>query len=575
MSTSHNNTNTDDLHSSDDEGEDETAVPLPLPLQWTQLGRATAAGAGAGAGAGAASAEGGGEAGTGTTVTVTRLPRPPAAAPPAPADCIRYPLDVAEDLWDDAVAYNEICLVGTAGQKITHVGNDFSTSREAQGARKTLKKLIFRSQLITNMDGDGLKGFEALELLELYDNQIPALSLPSNLGKTLLVLDMSFNVIRDMEPIAACPLLREVYLANNKISKMAGLEPLVHLQKLDLGANRIREISESQLVGCKDSLTELWLGKNKINKIQGLQHLQCLKRLDVQSNRLTRVESIATLADTLQELYLASNGITDQGIVTGITGGSRNGDGASLEGGFATTGPVFSVLTVLDLSRNQLGGSSGGITLVGGDDDNDDNDNDGNATRNTSASSLTVIASKCPVLEELWLSGNQFATWNQVAPALQALQSSLETIYLEYNPLQSNTATTGNSSNNATLAAPATTAAPPPPTTKYMGMKQINPDHSVYRQRLLQLIPSLMQIDANPVTATERAAAAVTGGMGGDAVSSSIAASAVAMSTAAAAAAAATPSLQQQETAARLLQERAIQRARLETEKSKQKSRNT
>jgi Leucine-rich repeat (LRR) protein len=542
--TMSNINNTDNnSNSSDDEGE--KTETLPLPLQWTQLGRAPAA---ASVEEQAATAAAAATATNRAGSTVTLLPRPPAATT-APADQIRYPLDVAEDLWDDAVAYNEICLVGTAGQKITHIGNDFSTSREAQAARQTLKKLIFRSQLITNMGEKSLQGFEALELLELYDNQIPALVLPPNIGKTLLVLDMSFNVIRDMAPIAACPLLREVYLANNKIFKMAGLEPLVHLQKLDLGANRIREIPEEQLVGCKDSLTELWLGKNKITKIQGLQHLQCLRRLDVQSNRLTAIENISTLASTLQELYLASNGITDQGI-TGDDGDAA----ASIEGGFMDS-PVFAVLTVLDLSRNQLGSGSGGITLGGGggggdcgvEDDGDDDD-----TITASSSSLSVIAGKCPVLEELWLSGNQLATWSQVAPALQTWQSSLETIYLEYNPLQTST----TSSSAAATTATAGTTMPVQLSSKNLGMKQINPDHSVYRQRLLQLIPSLTQIDANPVTATERAAAA-TGSMGG------------AGSEAAAAAATSATSSPQHE-AARLLQERAIQRARKETEKAMQ-----
>jgi protein phosphatase 1 regulatory subunit 7 len=183
---------------------------------------------------------------------------------------------------------------------------------------------------------------------------------------------------------------------------MAGLSQLKNLRKLDLGANRLRVMED--LDGLIN-LEELWLGKNKIEKMQNLTCLTKLRRLDVQSNRLTVIEGLESQVDTLEELYLAHNGICNQGT-----------QGLSLK---------FTNLSVLDLSRNRL----------------------------TDTQSLAHLTS----LDELWLSGNKIDNWSQVEP-LRAL-SSLDTIYLEYNPLQ-----------------------------------QQDP---LYRKKLHECIPSLSQIDAN------------------------------------------------------------------------------
>jgi len=67
------------------------------------------------------------------------------------------------------------------------------------------------------------------------------------------------------------------------------------------------------------------------------QQLTKLRRLDVQSNRLTEVENLTTQNDVLEELYLASNGIEDDG-TTKATGLAQ----------------AFPKLNVLDLSRNRI-----------------------------------------------------------------------------------------------------------------------------------------------------------------------------------------------------------------------------
>lgn len=119
--------------------------------------------------------------------------------------------------------------------------------------------------------------------------------------------------------------------------------------------------------------------------MQGLEALgtRNLRRLDLQSNRLTTIVTLPEhLQATLEEFYLADNGIDTEGLV-GLQ--------------------VVSLpkINVLDLSKNRVTDCRPFSHLV--------------------------------TLEELWLSGNHVESWEQVDP-LAALVD-LETIYLEYNPI--------------------------------------------------------------------------------------------------------------------------------------------
>ncbi len=205
-------------------------------------------------------------------------------------------------------------------------------------------------------------------------------------------------------------------LANNKIKSIQGLSSLVHLRKIDLGANRIRKMDESELSGLVN-LEELWLGKNKIEKIEGISSLKKLRRLDVQSNRLTSIEGLTGQIDSLEELYLARNGIDDEG--------------AMKEGGLQLQ---FTNLTTIDLSKNRL----------------------------KTCRPFAHLDS----LNDLWLSENEIGTFEDVEH-LSRLGTrdgaELTEVYFEHNPI-------------------------------YKDFE--------YRKKLKEIIPSLVQIDANIIGAT-------------------------------------------------------------------------
>jgi protein phosphatase 1 regulatory subunit 7 len=187
---------------------------------------------------------------------------------------VRYAHDVVE--WSPTD--EEIYSVGTAGQKITLLGDDL---RDVARTNPRLETLILRSHLIKEMTG--LETLTQLRLLELYDNMVQSLDEDSlkGCGPSLKTLDMSYNAIRDMTPLRYCSTnLVELYLANNKLKEIRGLSTLTNLKKLDLGANRIRVMDPHELSGLIH-LEELWIGKNKIERMDGLEKVRfAVERLE-------------------------------------------------------------------------------------------------------------------------------------------------------------------------------------------------------------------------------------------------------------------------------------------------------
>ncbi len=144
-------------------------------------------------------------------VTPPELPLDWTNLAPDPSDArpVRYPSDVMEFPNDET--YLEI--IGTAGQKITFMGKDLMKQ-----VSPDITHLVLRSHLILKMEG--IRGMKKLELLELYDNQIEYLEELGGeegdnddcggTGFNLKTLDMSYNVIRGMEPVHFCPNLVEL-----------------------------------------------------------------------------------------------------------------------------------------------------------------------------------------------------------------------------------------------------------------------------------------------------------------------------------------------------------------------------
>jgi len=100
--------------------------------------------------------------------------------------------------------------------------------------------------------------------------------------------------------------LHTLYLQNNQISKIKGLEFVVDLYYLTLQNNQISKIEGlDSLV----NLNYLNLQNNKISKIEGLDSLVNLNYLNLQNNKISKIEGLDSLVN-LQKLHLNNNQIS-------------------------------------------------------------------------------------------------------------------------------------------------------------------------------------------------------------------------------------------------------------------------
>ncbi|KAJ3052298.1 Leucine-rich repeat-containing protein 23 [Rhizophlyctis rosea] len=116
--------------------------------------------------------------------------------------------------------------------------------------------------------------------LNVNDNKLSNLPLPE--FHELLHLEARGNKLTNLAPIV-CPKLQRLYLANNNISSLTGLENKQSLQLLHLRANKIRSLD---VIGDLGALSYLNLRSNQIenpkelDKIASLQNLKAIVLMD-------------------------------------------------------------------------------------------------------------------------------------------------------------------------------------------------------------------------------------------------------------------------------------------------------
>lgn len=277
-----------------------------------------------------------------------------------------------EDLLDDFPPdSSEIDLIHARIASIPALG--ITTTRFP-----AVSRLSLRQNAIPSLAGvDALP--PTLTELDLYDNLIT--TIPAQVFASLSALtslDLSFNKLKHIKNLVPhLPNLTDLYLIQNKITRIENLAGLSRLRNLELAANRIHEIAGLEELS---ALEELWLGKNKISSLTGIETLARLRVLSTQSNRIRELPAPFPPLERLEELYLSHNAITSLAPLAGLPS-----------------------LRVLDISSNAV------ATLDG----------------------LGPLAK----LEELWASYNKLDNFADVEKFLGDKQA-LETVYLEGNPLQ-------------------------------------------------------------------------------------------------------------------------------------------
>uniref|UniRef100_A0A0E0AFR8 Uncharacterized protein n=1 Tax=Oryza glumipatula TaxID=40148 RepID=A0A0E0AFR8_9ORYZ len=122
-----------------------------------------------------------------------------------------------------------------------------------------------------------------LEFVYLRDNRLSSLE-GIEILKGVKVLDLSFNDFKlpGFEPLENCKLLQQLYLAGNQITSLATLPELPNLEFLSVAQNRLKSLC----MASQPRLQVLAASRNKISVLKGFPHLPSLEHLRVEDNPL-------------------------------------------------------------------------------------------------------------------------------------------------------------------------------------------------------------------------------------------------------------------------------------------------
>lgn len=164
-------------------------------------------------------------------------------------------------------------------------------------------RLDLRGQRIRNLNASGVNLSQNLEFVYLRDNLLSSLE-GIEILKRVKVLDLSFNDFKGpgFEPLGNCLVLQQLYLAGNQITSLSSLPELPNLEFLSVAQNKLKSLS----MASQPRLQVLAASKNKISSLKGFPYLPLLEHLRVEENPILRMPhleaaSILLVGSTLKK----------------------------------------------------------------------------------------------------------------------------------------------------------------------------------------------------------------------------------------------------------------------------------
>ncbi|XP_074276682.1 187-kDa microtubule-associated protein AIR9 [Silene latifolia] len=150
-------------------------------------------------------------------------------------------------------------------------------------------RLDLRGRKIHRLKGSGLNLSQNLEFVYLRDNLLSSLEGIEVLTR-VKVLDLSFNDFKGhgFEPLGNCQVLQQLYLAGNQITSLSTLPELPSLEFLSVAQNKLKSLS----MASQPRLQVLAASKNKISSLKGFPHLPVLEHLRVEENPILRMRHL-------------------------------------------------------------------------------------------------------------------------------------------------------------------------------------------------------------------------------------------------------------------------------------------
>ncbi|KAJ8762645.1 hypothetical protein K2173_010666 [Erythroxylum novogranatense] len=147
-------------------------------------------------------------------------------------------------------------------------------------------RLDLRGHRVRSLNGSGLNLSSSLEFVYLRDNLLSTLEGIEILAR-VKVLDLSFNEFKGpgFEPLQNCKALQQLYLAGNQITSLESLPQLPNLEFLSVAQNKLKSLA----MASQPRLQVLAASKNKIATLKGFPHLPVLEHLRVEENPILKM----------------------------------------------------------------------------------------------------------------------------------------------------------------------------------------------------------------------------------------------------------------------------------------------
>ncbi|QDZ22172.1 LRRcap domain-containing protein [Chloropicon primus] len=223
--------------------------------------------------------------------------------------------------------------------------------------------------------------------------------------------------VEALEDMKSAGVLVEMVLYDNLIKRLPSLHNFKVATKVDFSYNKIR--SMELVAKVSDSVEELYLASNKISEIESIEHLSRLTLLELGCNRIRNMERVQALGN-LKELWLGKNKIEEVSGLATLTNLTK----LSIQNNRLTK--IDGLATLANLEELYL--SFNGLTKIEGLE---------------SLTSLTILdlasnqikemegLETLVKLEDLWLDNNKI----KQVQGVETL-GELRTLYLEGNPVK-------------------------------------------------------------------------------------------------------------------------------------------
>ncbi|MCO5589489.1 hypothetical protein L7F22_043456 [Adiantum nelumboides] len=154
-------------------------------------------------------------------------------------------------------------------------------------------RLDLRGQKVKSLDCNLVNLTAKLEFVYLRDNKLSHLA-GIEILRRVKVLDLSFNEFKGLglHPLTSCKALQQLYLAGNQLTSLGSLPQLPNLEFLSVAQNKLKDLTMIS----QPKLQVLAASKNKISTFKGFPHFPSLEHLRVEENPISDTQHAQVVA---------------------------------------------------------------------------------------------------------------------------------------------------------------------------------------------------------------------------------------------------------------------------------------